>query len=202
MRVSESCARSAIDLGVLDPAPRSRCTDAAPQRCECPSSGRRSHPPLAPHPGRPGDRRHNSAGHHARHRHPRPREPAGAAYHPATPHRRARRSSSSSPAAARPATPAGTTRLADAVRPALNGTRSAQPVRRNYAANDQGLRYGTQPPRDRLESTQPEIINRWLRYIPDRHTATSRTTAGVLVARIRWSLRGVRCYERPCDAPR
>jgi hypothetical protein len=32
-----------------------------------------------------------------------------------------------------------------------------------------------------LSPHNPEIINRWLPYVWDRHTARSRTTAGVLV---------------------
>jgi hypothetical protein len=38
------------------------------------------------------------------------------------------------------------------------------------------------PPQDHQESTQPAMISRWPSYVQHRHTARSRSTAGVLAA--------------------
>ena len=51
---------------------------------------------------------------------------------------------------------------------------------RTPPANDQGPCCGPRPRRDLLESTQPEIIERWPPRVRDRRTVRSRTTAVVL----------------------
>jgi hypothetical protein len=67
-------------------------------------------------------------------------------------------------------------------------------------ASGKDLRYGLRPPRGLLESTQPKIIKRWPRSIPDRHAARSRSVAAVLdgreLERARLTRLPLRCYPR------
>ena len=66
---------------------------------------------------------------------------------------------------------------AAAAPPGKNADRSGPSAHPAIPARRPGLRYGLQPPQDRLESSRTRMIKRWLLHLQHRHATRSRCPA-------------------------
>ena len=97
--------------------------------------------------------------------------------------RHARRSSSSSSAAARPAGPARTPGPAAAAPPGRTGHRPGSSAHRMSPASGQGLRWGQRPPEDHHESSQTQMIRQRPPRLRYRHPRSTARAAGRAASR-------------------